>query len=360
MLNFCGAATLKRALGALTLLSTALLAGCSSGTASTSPFTASVLGVYQLLGDVSLVHDPSIIREGSKYYVLSTDSGSSSQVGFLPILCSSDKVTWTRCGQVFNTLPKTISTMFPSLTTLWAPDVSYFNGLYHVYYAASAFGTNTSAIGVATSPTMDPTDPSYQWTDQGIVLTSTTSSNFNAIDPNIFIDTDSSGNVTHIWMSYGSFWTGIYQREINPTTGMLLASNTTITHLATRPAVDGDPLEGPSLVKHNGYYYLFVSFGSCCNADFTTDTYEIAVGRSTSPNGPFVDQNGVSMLQGGGTILLSGNGTTYDAPGGQSAYIDPTDGDLIAFHALSVKQNGLDYLFVNSLSWTNDWPTIEP
>lgn len=248
----------------------------------------------------------------------------------------------------------------PELDDTLAPDVSYFNGLYHVYYAASAFGTNTSAIGVATSPTMDPTDPSYQWTDQGIVLTSTTSSNFNAIDPNIFIDTDSSGNVTHIWMSYGSFWTGIYQREINPTTGMLLASNTTITHLATRPAVDGDPLEGPSLVKHNGYYYLFVSFGSCCNADFTTDTYEIAVGRSTSPNGPFVDQNGVSMLQGGGTILLSGNGTTYDAPGGQSAYIDPTDGDLIAFHALSVKQNGLDYLFVNSLSWTNDWPTIEP
>jgi hypothetical protein len=63
------------------------------------------------------------------------------------------------------------------------------------------------------------------------------------------------------------------------------------------------------------------------------------------------------MSTGGGTILLQGN-TTWAGPGGQTAYIDPTDGDLIVFHALMLSQNGLDYLFVRSLTWTNDWPVI--
>ena len=152
---------------------------------------------------------------------------------------------------------------------------------------------------------MNPSDPNYKWTDQGIILSSQTTSNFNAIDPNIFVDTDTNGNVTHVWLTYGSFWNGIFQREINPATGLLSTTNTTVTNLAMRPGVSGDPIEGPSLVKHDGYYYLFVSFGSCCNANYTTDNYEIAVGRSTSPNGPFTDQSGTAMLNGGGTIVLS-------------------------------------------------------
>jgi hypothetical protein len=63
------------------------------------------------------------------------------------------------------------------------------------------------------------------------------------------------------------------------------------------------------------------------------------------------------MLQGGGTILLATSGE-FTAPGGESVLIDPTDGDLITFHALSNNQNGLDYLFVNQLTWPSDWPVI--
>jgi arabinan endo-1,5-alpha-L-arabinosidase len=342
---------------AAVVLSSALIA--LSGCGSTSAAPASVastnpLASYQLQGAVSLIHDPTIIRQGSEYYVLSTDGG---QGGNLPIFCSPDKVNWTRCGQVFNTPPPEVLAVFPTLTSLWAPDVSYFNGLYHVYYAASGFGGNKSLIGLATSPTMNPSDPSYKWTDQGIVLSSTTSSNFNAIDPNILVDTDSSGNVTHIWMVYGSFWNGINQIEINPATGMKSSTNTAVLNLATRPAVANDPIEGASLVKHDGYYYLFASFNYCCQSSFTQDNYEIVVGRSTSPNGPFVDMSGTSMLQGGGTVLLASSGE-FTAPGGEFVYTDPTGGDLITFHALSNNQNGLDYLFVNTLTWPNDWPLI--
>ncbi len=331
------------------------LSGC--GSVSSAPVTAassSPLAVYQLQGNTDFIHDPTIIRQGTQYYVLSTDGG---QGGNLPIYCSPDKTTWTRCGQVFNTPPPEVLAVFPTLTSLWAPDVSYFNGLYHVYYAASGFGGNKSLIGLATSPTMNPTDPNYKWTDQGIVYSSTTSSTYNAIDPNILIDTDTSGNITHIWMTFGSFWSGINQIEINPATGKQSTTNTAMVNLATRPSVSGDPIEGPSLVKHNGYYYLFASFNYCCQSVFTQDNYEIVVGRGTSPQGPFTDMNGTSMLQGGGTVLLATSGE-FTAPGGESVYIDPSGGDLITFHALSNNQNGLDYLFVNALTWPNDWPVI--
>ena len=84
------------------------------------------------------------------------------------------------------------------------------------------------------------------------------------------------------------------------------------------------------------------------------------VGRSASAHGPFVDQAGVAMMQGGGTQLLAGNNTTWNAPGGETVYLDQQQGDLIVFHALQLP-SGAAYLYVNSLTWdTNNWPTIQP
>ena len=363
----------KRAASTVLVAALTTFSGCGgSGSPSTGPVGPGPGGppvttyviptmapTFALKGDVSLVHDPSIISENGKYYVLSTDPGQSGQVGFLPILCSPDKLTWTRCGQVFSTLPASVQGYFAPaiLTSLWAPDVSFFNGLYHVYFAASTFGSNKSMIGLATSPTMDPTSPNYGWTSQGIVLSSTTTSDFNAIDPSIWVDSDANGNTTHVWMSYGSFWNGIFQQEIDPASGLPSQSNTAVTQLATRPGVPNNPIEGSNMVKHNGFYYLFASFDYCCATPASQSNYKIAVGRSTSPQGPFLDMNGTSMLNGGGTILMEG-GTTWGAPGGSTVLIDPVHGDLITYHALNLQQNGLDYLFVDSLTWPNDWPVI--
>jgi arabinan endo-1,5-alpha-L-arabinosidase len=306
---------------------------------------------YEFTGDTSPVHDPSIIRQNSTYYVFSTDA-SSSQGGFIPIRCSTDKIAWTACGYVFTTLPSWISGAVPQATEIWAPDVSYFNSFYHVYYAVSSFGSNVSAIGLVTNTTLDSTDPNYSWVDQGLILQSSASDNFNAIDPNILID--AGGNV---WLTYGSFWTGIYQQQINPATGQIQSGSATY-HLAQRTStVANDPVEGSSLIYENGFYYLFVSWDYCCETNPSESDYKIVVGRGTSPNGPFTDQSGVDMAAGGGTILLQGD-ATWAGPGGQTAYVDPTDGDLIVFHALQLSQNGLDYLFVRSLAWSNDWPVI--
>jgi len=357
--------------GGMTLAGTGILSGTPTA-AGTFNFTAAVtdssqasataslslviaaagpLTNYEFTGDTSPVHDPSIIRQNSTYYVFSTDA-SSSQGGFIPIRCSTDKIAWTACGYVFTTLPSWISGAVPQATEIWAPDVSYFNSLYHVYYAVSSFGSNVSAIGLVTNTTLDSTDPNYSWVDQGPILQSSGSDNFNAIDPNILID--ASGNV---WLTYGSFWTGIYQQQINPATGQIQSGSATY-HLAERAStVANDPIEASSLIYENGFYYLFVSWDYCCEANPSESDYKIIVGRGPSPNGPFTDESGVDMAAGGGTILLQGD-ATWAGPGGQTAYVDPTDGDLIVFHALQLSQNGLDYLFVRSLAWSNDWPVI--
>jgi arabinan endo-1,5-alpha-L-arabinosidase len=321
-----------------------------SGTGGSGP---SVFSSYKLAGNTTPVRDPSMFRQGNTYYVFSTDPGAVG-IGSITIRCSSDRIHWSACGYVFGRIPAWVVAKVPGVVGLWAPDISYFNGLYHVYYAGSTFGSNTSVIGLATNTTLDPADPAYQWVDKGMVLQSVSVDNFNAIDPTILADNDGS-----VWLTYGSYWTGIKQRQLDPASGMLLASNATVYALASRPGVQYDPIEGSSLVHKGGYYYLFVSMDFCCMPNPYQDNYKIAVGRGMGPHGPFVDQNGVDMMNGGGTILLQGNGTTWNAPGGETVYLDAQQGDMITFHALSLP-TGAAYLFVNSLSWPNGWPQIGP
>lgn len=328
----------------------------SDGNLSFATETTDPLATYTLTGDNLPVHDPSIIRQGSTYYAFTTDVIGLPPSNYLPIRCSQDKLHWTACGSIFPAaMPAWVVAKIPGILGLWAPDVSYFNGEYHVYYAGSVLDSQRSVIGLVTNATLDPTDPAYKWVDRGEVLESLPGDDFNAIDPNILVDTDGS-----IWLTYGSYWSGIKQRQIDPATGLLLASNPTRFDLATRPGVPGDPIEGASLVHHNGYYYLFVSVDHCCNQNVATDDYKEAVGRSTNPHGPFVDEAGTPMMDGGGTVLLKAD-ATWNAPGGGTAYLDPSNGDsLIIFHALNMTQNGAMYMWIKNLGWVSDWPVIAP
>src|SRR6202046_104147 len=195
--------------------------GGRSSSSTTNQQTPTVFSNYHLTGDVDPVRDPSVIRQNNTYYAFSTDTGAPVS-GNLPILCSPDPLAWTWCGTIFTQIPPWVVQSVPGILGLWAPDISYFTGLYRVYYAGSKFGSNTSVIGLATNTTLDSTDPNYRWVDQGEVLSSTSNDHFNAIDPNILVDTDGS-----VWLTYGSYWTGIKQRQIDPATGELLSSNPT-------------------------------------------------------------------------------------------------------------------------------------
>lgn len=287
-------------------------------------------------GDVS-VHDPSMVRAANgTYYLFSTHDG-------IEIRTSTDRINFTRDGSVF---PNGVSwgSAYGTTTDLWAPDVSYHNGTYWLYYAVSSFGSNHSAIGLATSTTAAP----GSWHDQGLVYSSQPADNFNAIDPALLVD--SSGQW---WLSFGSFWSGIKMIQLNPATGKQSASNTTRYSIAERPSPDAE--EASYIYPHGGFYYLFVSFDYCCRG--VNSTYHIMVGRSTSPTGPYTDESGTAMMSGGGTQILAAHGNII-GPGGQSAMHD-VDGDLLVYHYYAANQNGTPELGINLLGWTSSgWPSV--
>jgi arabinan endo-1,5-alpha-L-arabinosidase len=309
-----------------------------------------------LSGDYPITHDPSIAREGNSYYVFATTSNAAE--GQFPIRCSRDLLEWKLCGHVFPSIPAWIHEASPSTKELWAPDISYYQGKYHLYYAYSAFGVNTSGIALATNETLDPQSPKYHWQDEGLVLKSTRDDDFNAIDPNIVLDENGQP-----WLSFGSFWGGIKMRRIDPATGKPSAADPTLYSLAARakPA-DPDPpkpglpadwqaIEAPFVVHHGEYYFLFVSFDLCCRG--TKSSYRTMVGRSRNVTGPYVDADGQPMLEGGGTQLLTAN-SRWLGPGGESILQRP-EGDLIVFHAYDAV-TGKPALQISTLTWQNDWP----
>src|SRR4029077_7143856 len=125
--------------------------------------TLSAQELLQLSGDLQGVHDPAIIRQADTYYLFVTNGPPGN---LIPIRCSPDLRTWKLCGYVFAKLPEWATKEIPRARAPWAPDISFFNGRYHLYYAVSSFGSRDSAIGLATNQTLDPKQPNYRWEDQ--------------------------------------------------------------------------------------------------------------------------------------------------------------------------------------------------
>jgi arabinan endo-1,5-alpha-L-arabinosidase len=296
-----------------------------------------------LQGDIINVHDPSIIREGNTFYLFSTRAGIS-------IRCSDDLIRWRLCGDVFGHLPLWAVRDVPGLRGLWAPDISYFNGRYNLYYSASTFGSNRSSIGLTTNETLDPASDKYRWVDQGKVISSSDSDDWNAIDPNIILDERGQP-----WLSFGSFWSGIKLRKLDPATGKLDPKDSTLYSLASRPRTPdlAGSVEAPFIIRKSGYYYLFVSFDFCCRGK--DSTYNIRVGRSQTVTGPYTDRDGNDLREGGGTLVLAGRGR-WRGPG-HCAILTGKDGDRIVYHAYDAEKRGIPTLRIGSLIWdAKGWP----
>ncbi|HWS99857.1 MAG TPA: arabinan endo-1,5-alpha-L-arabinosidase [Pyrinomonadaceae bacterium] len=312
-------------------------AGGQKGTAPKAP---------EPTGDVRNVHDPTIIKEGGKYYIFSTRAG-------LAVRCSEDLVRWRLCGDVFGHLPGWAVEDVKGLRGLWAPDISYFNGKFHLYYSASTFGSNRSSIGLVTNRTLDPESDKYRWEDQGKVISSTAADDWNAIDPNIVLDEGGQP-----WLSFGSFWGGIKMRKLDPATGKLSAEDQTLYSLASRPRSKELPgaIEAPAILRKSGYYYLFVSFDFCCRG--VNSTYNIRVGRSRKVTGPYVDRGGKPMMEDGGTPLLSGEGR-WRGPG-HCAILQERGTEYLVYHAYDAEARGIPTLRITPLDWDADgWPEIK-
>ena len=313
--------------------------------------------VFELSGDFLGTHDPSIMKQGDTWYVFATGLAPHGQMA---IRCSQDLQLWRHCGQVFTEIPEWIRKESPGTKKLWAPDISYFDGEYHLYYAYSLFGKNTSGIALATNKTLDPASPDYKWVDQGLVLRSGAGDDFNAIDPNLVLDA-----AGHAWLAFGSFWSGIKMRRIDRATGKLLAEDSRLYALASRERPAGAPagtpelpanweaIEAPFIIHHGDFYYLFVSWDLCCRG--TKSTYRTMVGRSRDVTGPYVDATGKPMLEGGGTQVLAGN-DRWLGPGGESLYVD-SDPAVMVFHAYDAI-SGKPALQVSTVAWKEGWPEV--
>jgi arabinan endo-1,5-alpha-L-arabinosidase len=320
-----------------------------------------------VIGEISStpgVHDPAMAKEGDTYYVYYTGSGCWS---------SKDLITWKRERPVFDSsnTPEWLKTAGFARPGYWAPDISFFNGQWYLYYPVSAFGKNTSVIGVATNKTLNPSSPDYKWVDQGkVVQTYPGKTNWNAIDPNVIIDKKTGDP----WLVYGSFWHGIQLVKLQKDGIRLANPDDSLTEhtVASRKAYQsginpastedhpvsagGNAIEAPFIFYKSKYYYLFVSYDYCCKGP--KSNYKIAVGRSKKITGPYVDKNDKKMSEGGGSILLEGDGKEFYGLGHNGTYtFDNTD--YLVYHGYSVAQNAASKLVIEKLTWDSDgWPVI--
>jgi arabinan endo-1,5-alpha-L-arabinosidase len=301
--------------------------------------------VLQPTGDVR-THDPALVRHGrdGDWFVFSTGDPQVAG-GTVQVRRSGDLTHWESAGTVWSEIPAWVQAAVPGVENLWAPEVLEHDGVYYLYYSASTFGSNRSVIGLATNATLDPDDPDYRWVDRGEVTSSTTDDDYNAIDPGIVEDEHGEP-----WMAFGSFWSGIRMLRLEWPSGKPAAGQDEPLRLADRH-VPPNAVEAPYVVRHGGWFYLFVSFDFCCRG--TDSTYKIAVGRSRDVTGPYVDRLGTPLLHGGGTVLLSENGDMV-GPGGQSLY-----GDVLAHHYYDAGADGDFRLGLRRIAWDADgWPRL--
>ena len=299
-----------------------------------------------------MTHDPVMARERDMYYLLSTGMG-------VQWATSKDRKTWVVQGTPFiEKIPTWTRDSVPGFEShVWAPDVIRWHNRWWLAYSCSTFGKNTSAIGLMSSHSLGG-----EWKDEGCLVASREHrDNWNAIDPCFIIDDNDTP-----WLTWGSFWDGIQLARLDTT--MHLASKPVTIARRYRP---GDPnaaenptskfagtnaIEAPFILKHGGYYYLFVSWDYCCRG--AKSNYRVAVGRSKTVDGPYLDRTGKPMAEGGGTLFLEGDKQEYEAAGHCAAY--DMDGQTIFIcHGYSTTMNGAALLIQRPVKWTADgWPEL--
>ncbi|KAL4939616.1 glycosyl hydrolase [Aspergillus oleicola] len=349
------------------------------------------------------IHDPNIILVGDTYYAYSVGPG------ILIHESTSMDGPWIQTGTVLNgdSVIQKGDNKSP-----WAPNTIQIGDTFYCYYSVSNAGCRDSAIGVATSASPGPGG----WTDHGMIIQSGTGegsdiaplNTSNTIDPNVFVDFDGTA-----YLVFGSFWSGLWEVELNDdlisvagfpheledadtdadgkeeqsAAAATQPPSLSASHLGAEPGkvwrsrknsknakklnngstvcgdpTGGHPIEGGFLAYHAPYYYMWFSWGRCCEFKDpamrdTGKEYRIRVGRSDNVKGPFVDKAGIDLVDGGGETIYGTNGDVF-APGGQGILTDAF-GDVLFYHYLnrSVSYNFAEArLGYNRLEYIDGWP----
>jgi arabinan endo-1,5-alpha-L-arabinosidase len=298
---------------------------------------AFALPAHALDGNV-VVHDPStVISQDGRYYTYGTGNG-------IPILTSDDGWTWRRAGSLMSAVPggkPGADVLERGGNNTWAPDLIHVGDKYFLYYSAP--GTQPkSAIGLLVGRTLDPQSPDYRWEDGGPVVWSDGLEDSNAIDPGVLQGPDGK-----LWLSYGSYFGYIRLVELDPSTGKRRYPGRAPVNIAINS-------EASIPIYRDGWYYLLVTHGSCCQG--ANSTYNIRMGRSRKVTGPYLDNMGVDMLEGGGKLFAASRGR-HVGPG-HFGLLDLGEGvqKFSLHYEADLDRGGVSVLDIRPLLWRDGWP----
>lgn len=335
-------------------------------------------------------HDPGMMWDPRSrlYYSYSTDSyapGLGKKPG-IPVRVSGDLVHFAYRGTVLS--PAAVEQgrdngNYPPTKGFWAPYGEYVNGEYRLYYSATRdFGSSESRIWLAVSR-----DPMGPFENRGVVVDSwgTDDSLPNAIDPHVL---HAEGG--RDYLIYGSFFGGIYMKELRPETGMPVEADPRflgqcVARKAVPPVLDGPEGASGLYCPETGWYYLFYSYG------WLGDNYDIRVGRSRDPLGPYRDYQGRDLVGEGLGLKLAnsyifrakaprakkGGGWQWGGlrgPGHGVPFLDPATGRYFFVHHVrdgNPKDCKYDpvydrysyrhhYMMIRPMFFVDGWPVLGP
>ena len=286
-------------------------------------FSAFFYGTLSAQVGKPFIHDPStIVQCDGKYYTFGTGSGG---------LISEDGWVWNGGG------------VRPGGGA--APDAIKIGDRYLVIYGATGGGLgggHNGKILTMWNKTLDPKSPDFKYTEAKVVASSDGIEDNDAIDPGLLLDPTDG----RLWVTYGTYFGFIRLIELDPKTGERKKGNEAINI-----AID---CEATALMYRNGWYYLLGTHGTCC--DGANSTYNIVVGRSRKVTGPYLDNMGRDMLEGGGKMVIAAGGRVT-GPGHFGRYIVDEGVEKLSCHyEADLDQSGRSVLGIRPLLWKNDWP----
>ena len=280
--------------------------------------------------------DPTVIRAQDGYFYLYATEDTHN----VPIYRSADLVKWRYMGTAFTDATRPMD-MVPN-GGIWAPDINYIDGKYVLYYSKSTWGGSWEAgIGVAWS-----NRPNGGFHDAHKLFVSNEIGIENCIDP-YFMQDDDGRN----YLFFGSFH-DIYAVE-------LTADGLNLMEGATPVKIAGGLIEATTIVKHDGYYYLIGSTGTCCEG--ANSTYRLVMTRSRNLLGPYVDRYGRTAIGDNFSPLLNKSPQVY-GPGHCSRFVTDDAGQTwMLYHGYQASDvDGGRKVYLDKIRWgTDGWPTVQ-
>lgn len=310
-------------------------------------------------------HDPTVVRDDDgTYYMFSTDAVANTKdiPSGVHVRTSADLVRWTYLGTALGGVPEAAAA-WSGAQGLWAPEVVRWpTGEWHMYYSASTFGSNTSAIGLAVAAS-----PKGPWEDRGLVVATREGEHSqNAIDAAVAFDAGGRP-----WLTYGSFFSGIYILPLDPSSGLPRVDGDLGSVIARRPRSVEGAVEGAFILPspHDGRYILFTSYDSLFS------TYNVRVAVADHITGPYRDFRGLEMTDldaspaAVGTKVLGSyqfdGGTAWLAPGHNSVLTqkgpDGAAEHFMVHHVRFGADSSQHVVQLRRLFFTaGGWPAISP